>query len=225
MSLIKAKQIDKVLGTLRTAASAFTVATGASVNVTTAFTGKTSGGGNTAVGVYTTSPHNRVAIIVNATGKPLTDTSPTANQVYGRLTFAASVWTLTFYTGNDAAYTIPAGHPSLGSVVNLIYGESVQLSNINATDVINGLDSIDETNVDTSRHAHVNELKTVTTNGQTSFALTSTPLDPSLVEMFVNGQQMQSRISVSGSTVTYTATDYALETTDEVRFTYTKAAP
>jgi hypothetical protein len=223
MSLIKAKQIDKVLGTLRTASSAFTVATGASVNVTTAFTGKTSGGSNTAVGVFTSSPANKVVIIISTTGKPLTDAGG-ANEVYGRLTFAAAVWTLTFYSGNDVPYTISAGHPSLGVVANIIYGEAVQLSNINATDVIYGLDSIDETSVDSSRHAHVNEVIAVTSNGQTAFTLTGTPLDVTLVEMQVNGQNMQDRISVSGTTVTYTATDFPLETTDTVRFIYTKAA-
>ena len=219
MSLIKSKQIDKVLGSLRKASSAYTLATGPSATVTTAFTGKTSGGSDTAVGVFTSAPSNRVALLVHSTGNALDDGS--GNQIYGRLTFAASTWTLTYYTGNDAAYTFVAGHPALGLVIDVVYGEAIQFKDILATDVINGLDSIDETDVSPSTHTHSRQIATVTTNGQTSFTLSGTPNTVAApVEMQVNGVDMTDRISVTGTTVTYTATDFPLETTDTVVFLY-----
>ena len=67
----------------------------------------------------------------------------------------------------------------------------------------------------------VQELKTVNTNGQTSFTLTDTPIESDGVQMYVNGlkQSYGTEYSVSGNTVTYLGS-ISLLTTDKVEFYY-----
>jgi hypothetical protein len=83
-----------------------TGATGGSTTVTTAMTGKVSGGGNTTVGVITTAPSNKVMIFDSVTGQSFEDAG--GQKVYARITFSAGVWTLTYYTneaGVETAYS------------------------------------------------------------------------------------------------------------------------
>jgi hypothetical protein len=67
----------------------------------------------------------------------------------------------------------------------------------------------------------VQETKTVSTNGQTSFTLTSTPVDGTSVLMFVNGlkQTYSSDFLISGTSVSYVGTT-SLTTSDIVEFYY-----
>lgn len=67
----------------------------------------------------------------------------------------------------------------------------------------------------------VQETKTVSTNGQTSFTLTSTPVDSTSVLMFVNGlkQTYSSDFLVSGTSVSYVGST-SLTTADIVEFYY-----
>lgn len=94
--------------------SEFNAATGSSVDVSTLFTGKTPGGDQFNAGVITTGLDNRVSLIDTANGTQIEDAG--GQRVYGRLTWAASVWTLSFYTneaGTETAHTL-AGSTDLG---------------------------------------------------------------------------------------------------------------
>lgn len=82
--------------------------TGTSSTVTAAFTGKTASGGPTFVGVVTNAPQNKVIIRrANATNQDDTFSDSNGNTVYGRLTFSAGVWTLSYYvllSSTETAY-------------------------------------------------------------------------------------------------------------------------
>ena len=218
MALLKAKQIDKLLGTLRRFDSAFTLAAAATVSLAATFAGKTAGGNDTTAGVFTTAPYNKVVLIDESTGNPLTD--GVGNNVYGRIDGA---FLCTFYivlAGVETAYTFLAGNVSIGNTVAVIYGESVQFKDVLATDVIHGMDHLDETDYDARAHAEKIETLPVTVGGQTAFTLTETPKAAS-VKIFVNGQRESTFTHVGTSTaVTWLNTDYQLETTDEVTFIY-----
>lgn len=218
MSLIQAKQINKLLGSLRAFNSAFTLAAGGTVNLATTFTGKTPGGSDTAAGVFTSAPHNRVAFTDEVTGNAITDGN--GNQVYGRID---SAFLCTFYTivvGVETAYTVLAGNSSVGNTIKVTYGEAVQLKDINATDVINGLDTVDESDVDDRVHAELIETLAIGANGQTAFTLGSAPKAGS-VKLFVNGQFARTFTHAGVSTsVTWVNTDYSLATTDELVAVY-----
>lgn len=79
-----------------------------SMDVSAAFVGKTPGGDIITAGVITALPSNRVQLFNPADGTPLEDAG--GLRVYGRLTEAAGVWTLSFYTfnGTENAYTFAA---------------------------------------------------------------------------------------------------------------------
>ena len=218
MALLKAKQLDKLLGTLRRFDSAFTLSASATVNLAATFAGKTAGGNNTTAGVFTTAPFNRISLIDETDGSTLTDGQ--GNAVYGRIdaSFLCSFYTVV--AGVETAYTFTAGNISTGHTVAVIYGESVQFKDILATDVLNGLDHIDETDYDARAHAEKIETLPVTVNGQTAFTLTEIPKAGS-VKLFVNGHRQSTFTHAGVSTsVTFLNTDYQLETTDEVTFIY-----
>jgi hypothetical protein len=218
MALIKAKQIDKLLGTLRRFDAAFTLAATGSVSLATAFTGKTSGGSNTVAGVFTTAPTNKVVLISDTTGSVIDDGA--GNSVYGRINGAFNCSFYTIVAGVETTYTILAGNVAVGSTVSVVYAESVQLKDIVATDVVNGLDAIDETDADPNAHYEKSENITIASNGQTAFTLTSVPKAAS-VKIFINGQ-LETTFTHAGvsTSVTWLNTDYALETTDTFRAVY-----
>jgi len=94
----------------------FSTGTGSSVIVTGIMTGKTPGGSTVAEGVVTTGAYNRV-IMRQATGAEAGDafTDALGNEVYGRLTEAAGVWTISFFTdvsGVETAYTFASSASS-----------------------------------------------------------------------------------------------------------------
>lgn len=74
----------------------FTGAAGTSDDVSASFSGKTDGGGVSALGVITSAPNNLCILIDQATGTNVED--GTGKRVYGRLTFSSSVWTLSYVT-------------------------------------------------------------------------------------------------------------------------------
>ena len=81
---------------------------GLSTIVTTDFALETAGGSTTVEGVVTDPPSNRV-VIIDELGEFLENAA--GDRVYGRLTFAATVWTLTYFVvtaGVETAYSIPA---------------------------------------------------------------------------------------------------------------------
>lgn len=220
MSLIKSKQLDLLLGTVRKATSAATIAAGSSIVVTTALVGKVAGGSNTVAGVVTTAPANLVGLSLVSNGSPVTD--DLGNQIVGRLTEAGGIWTVDYFVtdgaGGESAFTF-AAESAVGEVFSFSYVEVVQVKDINPLDAANGIDNIDET--DFNANAHQRQVdKFVATAAQTAFTLTQTPKDDAAVTVTVNGQDMTDRLVVVATAATYAATDYALEVGDVVQFSY-----
>jgi len=85
-----------------------TGASGTSVDVSAQMVGKVSGGTTTNVGVVTAPPENRV-FVVDASTLTYIEDATTGQRVYGRMTYATGVWTLSFFTniaGTETAYNL-----------------------------------------------------------------------------------------------------------------------
>lgn len=218
------KQINRLQGTLKRASDAVTLLTGTGAyTVTPSMGGSTGGGNDTTAGVLTASPQNKAVLIRRDNGRAVEKADGT--RIYGRITFAATVFTLTLYTsdgaGGETAYTPVAGDALNNVHVDIIYGEVVQWTAVLPTQIVNALDSLDEVNIDPNSHVkQIDPFLTPTAN-QTSFTLSQTPKVGSVL-MFINGVMQKPTVdyTVSGSTVTYTAADYAIATTDVVHFAY-----
>jgi hypothetical protein len=220
MSLIAPKQLNLLLGTQKRAVNAFTLSTSSTATVTTSFSGKVAGGNNSSAGVVTTAPDNKVNIVSKTTGKAIDNGSGVS--VYGRLVQSTGVWTVAFYvmlSGVETVFTFPAGHVSLGQAVDVIYVEIVQVKDLLPLDTVNGLDNIDELSTDTRTHQHYTEAVITPTAGQTAFTLTNTPRTGSL-EFSVNGVDMTMRVTYASTSLTYVATDFALDILDKVSISY-----
>jgi hypothetical protein len=98
-------------------------ASGTSIDVSTEFTGLVNGGGAAALGVLTTAPDNKVQLIATDTGTVIEDAG--GQKVYGRLTWAASVWTLSFYT-NEAG--VETAHSLASTDITIFYREVFNLA-------------------------------------------------------------------------------------------------
>lgn len=96
----------------------FNGAAGLNDDVTAIFATKTSGGGSAAAGVLTDNPNNRVALLNATTQTGIEDGEGQA--VYGRLTYSAGVWTLTYYT-NEAG--VETAHSLATQDIVIIYRE------------------------------------------------------------------------------------------------------
>lgn len=82
-------------------------ASGTSTVITTEMSGKTPGGTSSAAGVITTAPNNLAHIVDASSGTFIEDAG--GQRVYGRITEAATVWTLSFYTneaGTETAHSL-----------------------------------------------------------------------------------------------------------------------
>ena len=77
--------------------------TGTSSVITTQMIGKVSGGGNVSYGVITGAPDNKCALFDSVTGQSFEDAG--GQKVYGRVTYSAGVWTLTYYTNEAGVET------------------------------------------------------------------------------------------------------------------------
>lgn len=224
---IKAKQIDAPQGAIKRAQNAFTILTGTSAYVTTAsFAGQSSGGNDTTIGVFTAAPQNIANVYRRDNGNEITTAA--GLRIFARTTFAATVFTTTLYVsdgaGGETAYTPVAGDNLNNVQVDLKYGASVALGSVKPTEVVNGLEFINETGgADVNSHVAQNDVFATPTAGQTSFTLTQTPKAGS-VQMFINSVAMELTrdYTVSGATVTYLAADYAIATTDRVWFWYNR---
>lgn len=89
----------------------YTSTASGSDDVSSLLIGKTASAGSSSLGVVVTAPYNRV-ILRNSSDDKYTDAL--GNEVYGRLTFATSVWTVTYYslvTGTETPYTFLATSP------------------------------------------------------------------------------------------------------------------
>ena len=80
--------------------------TGSSTDVSSLFTSQNPNGSTVAEGVLTFDPYNKCPLYDPLTGQQFEDAG--GQKVYGRLTWAAAVWTLSFYTneaGTETAYS------------------------------------------------------------------------------------------------------------------------
>lgn len=84
-----------------------TSVSGSSVDISSEMGGKTPGGTSTVAGVITTAPNNRVTLVSLASEQAIEDAQ--GQRVYGRITEATGVWTLSFYTlesGVETAHSL-----------------------------------------------------------------------------------------------------------------------
>lgn len=91
-----------------------TSAVGLDDTITTQMTGKTAGGGASTLGVPTSAPNNRCEIRSKDTGLYVEDAG--GQRVYGRITEAAGVWTITYYTnesGTETAHSLSSQNISV----------------------------------------------------------------------------------------------------------------
>lgn len=217
------KQINRPEGTLRRRTNAATLLTNTGTYVvTTSMAGSASGGNDTTVGVFTTNPTNRTTLIRRDNGRAVEKADGT--RIFGRITFAATVFTLTLYisdgAGAESAYVPIAGDGLNNVAIDIIYGETVSFETRKPTDAVNALDGLDDVSIDPN--SHVKQIDPFTpTAAQTAFALSQTPKAGSVM-MFINGQLQKptTDFTVAGTSLTYTAVDYALATTDNVLIAY-----
>lgn len=88
------------------------LATGTSTDVSSLLTGQTPSTSQTVEGVVVNAPFNRILIRNSLDHTEYKDSS--GNIVFGRLTFAASVWTLSYFTdvsGTETAFSFPLNTP------------------------------------------------------------------------------------------------------------------
>lgn len=223
MAKISAKQVDRpMINAVWIPAPGVNLPAATSLTVTTVFSGKTAGGSATTMGVVTDAPHNYIQIRSIADGKAIVDPT-TGRSIFGRLTFASGVWTLSFFTlvgGTETAFNF-SGHPQSGTAISFRYCEMVAFENIDPfAQVYNG-ENVDEVMLNGVRRYYRNAL-TITTNSQTSLSLPKAPATDALdlTELSVNGQMMEygTDYSISGSTLTWNtaAAGFSLSTTDKV---------
>ncbi len=224
MAKINAKQIDKLVGTRKRVASAITILTGTSAYVTTtSFAGSGGAGSDTVAGVFTTAPANLVSLYRRLNGREITKADGT--RIFARTTFAATVFTTTLYVtdgaGGETVYAPVAGDGLNNVVVDILFGEAVQLSALLPTQTVNGLDDIDEASSDPNSHQRQIDVFAAPTNGQVTFNLTQTPKTGS-VEMKINGvdQLAGTDFTLAGGVLTFAAVDHTIATTDRVQISY-----
>lgn len=117
---------------------------GSSLDVSTAILAAsasgTPGGSDSVAGIVTTTPNNKVQIRATANGQPVEHS--TGADVFGRLTEAAGVYTLSFVyedtSGVEHAYTFAAN-----TGIDILYPESFSLSNIPFNSLMNGVAFVD----------------------------------------------------------------------------------
>lgn len=226
MARTKGKQINQLIGQASWILSALALpTTGSTKVVTTQMSGKTSGGSDTVAGVFTTNPNNRIVVRRASDGKALKDASDRG--IFARLTEAAGVWTLTFYTqsaGSETAFDW-TGHADNGLNFNFRYCESMQLGSSTPSAIVESGEAVDEAfGAGANSHQHIVDNLAVSSNGQTAFSLTQTPKDVNDVMMIVNASPQVNGVgkdfTVAGTAVTWLNRHFTLATDDEVIFDY-----
>jgi len=77
---------------------------GTSVNINTEMTGRQPNGSNSAAGVLTSFPLNKVHIVDSLTNTWIEDAG--GQRVYGRISYSSPNWTLSFYTNESGVETV-----------------------------------------------------------------------------------------------------------------------
>lgn len=230
--LTKAKQIEKVLAAL-VRINNFS-AGGADDDVTTVITSALStasnGGGsvplqpagsNTAIGVIVLAGRNRVPIFGFGTKTPILDGT---DEVYGRLTHAAGVYTLTYYkliAGVETAYNMPAA-----TAIDFEFGYQFSFADYPVDAAIGGTVRNITDDAGGVAFAFVAEARNPSALN-TLPALSNTPIANSL-RLVVNGldyHELDGSFSVAGAAITWipAVAGFNLETTDKVIAHYRRA--
>lgn len=171
--MIQSKQINKLWGrglwisNLTSTAGLFQAA---GLDVTTSFSGQTNGATNTAAGIFTTAPNNKIYIRDTKSGQALYQKTGAAGsevywEVHGRLTFAASVWTLKVYYYNAAGTETQitdsgvnlqsSGSFAVGDGIDFRYVKVDTFANVLPADAVDNFEGIDEVQIQSS--AKLNE--------------------------------------------------------------------
>ena len=85
----------------------FDAASGSSIDVSSLFSGQTSGGDSSTAGVITSAPNNYISLLEKTTGGEIEDAD--GDRVFARLTESGGTWTLSFFTneaGTETAHTL-----------------------------------------------------------------------------------------------------------------------
>lgn len=102
----------------------FDAASGTSIDVSTLFTSKTSGGDAVTEGVVTSNPNNYVPILEKDTGGEIEDN--VGDRIFARLTEAAGVWTLSFFANKAGVET---SHSLSSQDIRFLYREVFTAAN------------------------------------------------------------------------------------------------
>jgi hypothetical protein len=180
-------------------------------------------GGSNTIGVIVTGANNRTEIYGGASKLKLTDAS--GNEVFGRITEAGGVYTLTYFSlvaGVETAHSMPA------AAIDIEFSYRFDFARFPADAAI----AVSARNISndpagaggaTSR----NERLTVTALNTVS-NLGFTPLNAATLALFVNGQQFDTfgggaaAFSLSGVAITWSAANagFSLEVADRVTARY-----
>jgi hypothetical protein len=232
MTRLKSKQIERILAAPIRLTGLAVATTTASTVVTTPITTalSTVGDGGVSVpvvvsssnglGLVTTGASNRVEIYSATSKDKILATN--GEEVYGRLTEASGVYTLSYFTlpnsGTETAYTFPAA-----ATIDAEISYRFDFDRL----PVDALIAMSSRNIaqDASSASGTlfGELIAVTATN-TLAALTKTPTSQSIVEMVVNSGRQEPGwdFTISGKTVTWNAANagFALVTTDRVYFLY-----
>jgi hypothetical protein len=238
MPQLQPKQIAKLIaGVIKITGFTVTASTSSTVitsQLATALSTAGNGGGsvaliqstnNTSPGVPTSSPGNK-SEIWNSTTKEKMATAA-GYEIYGRLTFAASIWTLSYYyldgTGTEQSYTLLNTDPTLIDVDFIYRFQFVDFPTDGLVSIITRNVYFDP--VGSGAAAIVEQLTVTATNVLSNISVA--PGFPTKTILFVNGKAeaavaVPAPFTLAGNVVTWSSSNagYILETTDNVVVEY-----
>lgn len=231
-NLIKSKQINKIIGCL-VRVNAFTTGISTSDTVTTVLGTSlaTAGVGgssvplqvsasDTAEGVITTGPNNRVEIWDTLTKLKIQDGN--GNEVYGRLTESGGVYTLSYYSivsGTETAFTFDGRDIDFSYAYRFKFGKLsgdclLQIGAVN----VNDDPTVSKQGVEFCEELSVTALNTLSQLTYTPSAFPAYTFKVNGIAYCVGGS---GPVSVSGTTVTWNpANIYDIETDDCICICY-----
>lgn len=230
MALLQAKQVSKPIAAF-VALSNQSVASANSLNVTSALTTAlaTAGNGGTSVPLNPNGSNTTEGVITGSTSIVPVYAYPSGqsieiggNQVYGVITFATSVYTVSFYTLVSGTQT-PA---TLNQAVNLLIPYAFTFNDLPYTAIL-AVQNSDPGGPGVGLGHYYVDTGITCTSTNTISNLTKLPVDTNSVVLYVNGQALASGVgfSVSGQSVSIssgqiTANGFNINTTDSIFATY-----
>jgi hypothetical protein len=232
MTRIAAKQIIKVLAApirvVGLAIATTTTSTNVTTPITTALTTASDGAAvslvvsanNTSPGVVTTGVSARVEIYNTTTKDKILATN--GEEVYGRLSEAAGVYTLSYFTlpntGTETAYTFPAA-----AIVDFEFNYRFDFHQLPADAIVAIVSRNISDDAGAAGGTLFGEVVAVTATN-TLAVLTKTPVSQSTVQLIVNSAQQEPGFdfTIAAKTITWVpaSAGFALATTDRVFAVY-----